>query len=126
MKIELDSRLSGRNMIDSYSAEGVLIRETLYRDSLIVSPDRIVGDWAPRALEELDRGHFTQILEMSPEIILLGTGARLSFPDEELLAPMLRKGIGVEVMDTGAACRAYNFIAAEGRIVVAALLPIRA
>lgn len=126
MKIELDSRLSGKNMIEAYSTEGIKIRETLYRDSVIVSPDRIIDNWKPRVFADLEQAHFNEIIELGPEIVLIGTGGRLMFPDEKLIEPMMRMGIGVEIMDTGAACRAYNFIAAEGRIVVAALLAIEA
>jgi uncharacterized protein len=126
MKIELDSRLPGTNMIEAYSTEGIKIRETLYRDSVIVSPDRIIDNWQPRVFADLEQAHFTGIIELGPEIVLIGTGGRLMFPDEKLIEPMMHMGIGVEIMDTGAACRAYNFIAAEGRIVVAALLAIEA
>ena len=59
-----------------------------------------------------------------PEVVLLGTGARLRFPPAAVLAPLTRAGIGVEVMDTAAACRTYNILAGDGRRVVAALLMI--
>jgi uncharacterized protein len=64
----------------------------------------------------------SRILDLEPEIVLLGTGARQIFPPGEFGARFLRKGIGVEVMDTGAACRTYNVLAGEQRRVVAVLL----
>ena len=59
---------------------------------------------------------------MRPEIVLLGTGAAFSFPEPRKLASLHQAGIGVEVMDTAAACRTYNILMAEGRNVVAALV----
>jgi uncharacterized protein len=126
MKIELDTPASGKNVIQSYSSKGIVIKNTLYQNSIIVSPDRIIDDWQPRSFAELRIDHFGAIIGMSPEIILIGTGARLQFPDKDILGSILGKNIGVETMDTGAACRAYNFIAGEGRLVVAALLRLDA
>jgi uncharacterized protein len=63
-----------------------------------------------------------QLVELEPEMVLLGVGARLRFPDRALLRPMEQRGIGVEVMDTPAACRTYNLLMGDGRRVVAALL----
>ena len=122
MKIELDTLSSDKNVIHSYSGNGIVIRNTLYQNSVIVSPDRIIDDWQPQRFTELALHHFNEIIGMSPEIVLVGTGIRLQFPDNNILAAMTGKNIGVEIMDTGAACRAYNFIAGEGRRVVAALL----
>lgn len=62
------------------------------------------------------------ILEMQPEVVLIGTGHSLRFPEPHLLAPVIRQGLGYEVMDTQAACRTYNILANESRNVVAALL----
>ena len=62
------------------------------------------------------------MVELAPEIVLLGTGAQFRFPEPALLAPLYKAGIGVEVMDTPAACRTYNILLGEGRNVVAALL----
>jgi uncharacterized protein len=59
---------------------------------------------------------------MKPEIVLLGTGATFVFPDPARLAPLRDARVGVEVMDTAAACRTYNILLAEGRNVVAALI----
>jgi len=126
MKIELDSRLPGINFIESYSSEGIVIKENLYQDSIIVSPELLIDDWPPENLRDLAISHFHDILELSPEIILIGTGKKLQFPDNELLMTIMSANIGIEVMDTRAACRAYNLIASEGRIVIAALLGIEA
>ena len=94
--------------------------------SVIVTPIALLEDWQPQSVADLTAAHFEPVLEMQPELIVLGTGARIQFPAGAILAPCYQAGIGVEVMDTGAACRTYNILAAEGRRVAAALLMIEA
>ena len=64
--------------------------------------------------------HFARIAALEPELVIFGSGARLRFPAPALLRPLIDAGIGVETMDTAAACRTYNVLLAEGRSVVAA------
>jgi uncharacterized protein len=81
-----------------------------------------VTDWPASSLEELKPDHLAAIVELKPEIVLLGSGASFRFPEPSLLAPLHKAGIGVEVMDTPAACRTYNILLGEGRNVLAALI----
>lgn len=99
----------------------VLVNGERYARSLLVTPERVL-DWAPGSFAELAEAHFAQIAAWGPEVVLLGTGARLRFPAPALSAPLARAGVGLEVMDVQAACRTYNILAAEDRRVVAALL----
>jgi uncharacterized protein len=92
-----------------------------HRDSLVIAPDTIVKPWAA-TFEALDEGAFERVKALSPEIVLLGTGARQRFPHPRLYRMLTAERIGVEVMDSGAAARTYNIIAAEGRRVAAALI----
>ena len=69
--------------------------------------------------------HFVSIVDLRPEIVLFGSGAKLRFPDITLLQPLVDAGIGLEVMDTGAACRTFNVLLSEGRSVAGAMLMIR-
>ncbi len=124
MKIELDNNTTGIYLINSYSKNGVVINDTVYQKSVIISPKQIIDDWAPQSFTELSGHHFDLIVELTPEILLIGTGNTLRFPEGSILESLMKRNIGLEVMDTGAACRAYNFIAGEGRLVVAALLPL--
>jgi len=94
--------------------------------SLILSPQYLVTDWQPQALPELQAEHLDAVLALRPEVVLLGTGHRLRFPAQHLFTACYQAGVGVEIMDTGAACRTFNILAAEGRNVVAALLMITA
>ena len=90
--------------------------------SAIVMPGRLVIDWPPQNVEDLRPEHFAALLEAAPEVVLLGTGTNIRFPNPAYTAPLVEKGIGVEVMDTPAACRTYNILMTDGRDVAAALL----
>jgi len=124
VKIEIDIETKGRNKIDSYTIGSITIADTTYNSSLIVSADEIFIDWPPKSYHQLKPEHLEQVISLKPEIVLLGTGRVLSFPANEIIAPLITHHIGYEVMDTGAACRSYNFLMGEGRIVVAALFMI--
>ncbi|WP_041441214.1 Mth938-like domain-containing protein [Thioalkalivibrio sulfidiphilus] len=112
------------HLITGYEAGMVRVNETIHRTSLIVTPEHVDPQWAPEAFEDLDLACFQALLDAPPEIVLLGTGARLRFPPREIILGFRSRGIGFEVMDTGAACRTYNILMAEGRPVAAALLMI--
>lgn len=109
-------------LIDAYDADGVVIGGHLYRQGLIVTPERIVAPWGPAQPSALTVEHLNELLVLSAHIILLGTGRTLAFPAPSLLARMMEQRIGLEVMDTGAACRTYNILLSEGRRVAAGLL----
>jgi uncharacterized protein len=120
MKLHL-SRLSGLNQITGHGPGHVLVNGIRHEASLIVLPDEVVSGWADR-FENLAATHFDALAIRAPEIVLLGSGPRLRFPSPCLYAGLVKARIGVEVMDTAAACRTYNILAAEGRRVAAALL----
>jgi len=92
--------------------------------SLILTPRQLITDWEPNQLEELEATHLETILNLEPELVLLGTGTRQQFPAMDILLPLHQAQIGIEVMDTAAACRTFNILVAEGRHVVAALMMI--
>lgn len=109
-------------IIRSYGPGWVKINDQEIRGSLIVTPEWLVTDWPPQAFAELEEIHFEAVARLEPEIVLLGTGNRQRFPSPRLTRALLARGVGVEVMDTAAACRTYNIIMLEGRRVAAALL----
>ncbi|HTS84448.1 MAG TPA: Mth938-like domain-containing protein [Usitatibacter sp.] len=121
MKFERDSP-DGRNSFTGYGEGYVLVGGKRHAASLVVSADRVIEDWPAASVDALAADHLAAIVELGPEIVLLGTGGAFRFPDAALLAPLYKAGIGVEVMDTPAACRTYNILLAEGRNVVAALI----
>lgn len=98
-----------------------LIEEKLHA-SFIVTPTLLIRDWAPRSFETLTSAHLAQLAELGVEMVLLGTGSRARFPSAAWLAGFSQRGIGLEIMDNGAACRTYSVLVAEGRQIAAALI----
>ncbi len=78
--------------------------------------------WGCNCFEELGTEHFAQLADMNAELVIFGSGKRIRFPQAAWIKPLIDKQTGIETMDTEAACRTYNILAAEGRRVVAALL----
>jgi uncharacterized protein len=110
------------NLIRSYSAQEIRVGEHVLRSSCLFSADSLIADWPPQTIADLVADHFAAALAWKPEIVLLGTGARQEFPAREVYAAILSRGIGFEVMDTGAACRTFNVLVGESRRVAAGIL----
>ncbi|HJV61736.1 MAG TPA: Mth938-like domain-containing protein [Albitalea sp.] len=121
MKLQAD-RIEGTNAISRHSAEGVIVNGQEVRHSVIVAWKGGVREWPVRSFDELDESHFRSVAELEPEVVIFGSGARLRFAKPAVMRPLIEARIGVETMDTAAACRTYNVLLAEGRSVVAALL----
>ncbi|HTD91695.1 MAG TPA: Mth938-like domain-containing protein [Burkholderiales bacterium] len=111
-----------RNQFTGYGDGYVAVNHQRYERSIVVSPEVIQDTWSVSAIDELTAHHITFLIDLAPEILLLGTGARQRFPRAELLKDLMTARIGLEVMDTPAACRTYNILSAEGRDVIAAVL----
>ena len=122
MKFSLEP--AHRNAIHAYGPGEINIGNRVYRQSLIVSPTQLLPDWSPRRPEELRAADIEQLLPLNPEIVILGTGAKLCFPSPAITRCLIENQIGLEVMDTTAACRTYNLLLGEGRRVVAGLMII--
>jgi uncharacterized protein len=112
----------GRNTFTGYGEGHVMVNGARHGASLLVSADRVVTGWPVASVHALTPDALAAIVALRPEIVLLGTGAKFEFPEPRLLAPLHQARIGVEVMDTPAACRTYNILLGEGRGVVAALI----
>jgi uncharacterized protein len=119
MKLHLDNIPGYR--IKAYHMGSVKINDQTYTHNMIVMPEQIMA-WQVETFQDLTSEDFQILLACQPELVLLGTGQRQQFPSNALFAQLINAGIGVEVMDTQAACRTYNIVAAEGRQVAAALL----
>jgi len=120
MKLHL-SQTAGINTITAYGDDYVQVNLTRHTQSLIVLPDA-VHPWPALAADHLVAAHFAELAALRPEMVLLGTGQHQRFPAPALYADLLAAGIGLEVMDTGAACRTFNILVAEGRRAAAALI----
>ena len=115
-------RQAGDNLFTGYGSGYVAVNGQRYHRSLVVMPQQVIEDRLAANFEQLTAGHFEFLLEFDPQIVLLGTGAALRFPPPGLTRCLTAARIGLEVMDTSAACRTYNVLTAEGRNVVAAIL----
>jgi uncharacterized protein len=93
-----------------------------FTSSLVLSPQRAIENWPVSDAGALDASHVDTILELEPEVVILGTGERQVFPAAAFMAGFLRRGVGIEVMDNAAAARTYDLLAAESRRVVAAFI----
>ena len=120
MKIEREQP-EGRNTFTGYGPGYVEVGGMRHAKSVIVSAGNI-DEWSVRDVDSLARSDLASLAASKPEIVLLGTGPKLVFPDPAALADFHAARIGIEVMDTQAACRTYNILLAEGRNVVAALI----
>ena len=108
--------------ITGYGPDWISVNAQKFSGNLIVDAQTGPSLWPCTAFSALTQDHFDELLALKPELILFGSGPQLRFPHARLLQNLYANRVGVEVMDTPAACRTFNFLAAEGRKVVAALL----
>jgi uncharacterized protein len=111
------------NTLTGYGPGWVEVNRVRHPGAVLVQPRGEVFAWDVTDWRALAGAHFEAILALSPEVVLLGTGSRQHFTHPRLHASLTAARIGVEIMDTGAACRTYNILMAEGRKVLAALIP---
>jgi uncharacterized protein len=121
MKFQPDTP-DGGNAITRQEAGCIWVGNTPYRHSVVVPWQGEVLPWPAATLADLTDAHFEQLASLRPEVVIFGSGARLRFAPPALMRGLMARRIGVETMDTAAACRTYNVLAAEGRLVLAALL----
>ena len=104
------------------SAEGVLVNQETLTASFLLGPNQLVQGWRPASVADLQPDDMAAVLALEPSLVLLGTGPRQRFPAPAVMAALLTRGIGIEVMDSAAAARTFNVLATEGRKVIAAFL----
>lgn len=103
-------------------AAAVTVVDRKFDHSLIVAADCVVENFPARSVAELDADAIASVLALQPEVVLLGTGTRIVFPSQAVLAEFLKRGIGLEAMDNAAAARTFNVLVGEGRRAVAVFL----
>jgi uncharacterized protein len=120
MKLQPDK--SDVQTISGYGPGWVGVEGEKITSSVILSSrgERIV--WATDRFEDLGAEHFAQLAGIEAEVVIFGSGSRIRFPRAAWLEPLMARRIGIETMDTAAACRTYNILAQEGRSVAVALL----
>ena len=121
MKLQSDPHY-GANTITGYGDGYVEINKAPYAHSVVLSSDGGISEWSAQNFESLEAKDFSQLVDLKPELILIGTGSRQRFPKPELLKALIEAKIGFEIMDSQAACRTYNILVGEGRQVLLALI----
>ena len=114
---------SDSNLIRQYTAGEFLVNDVLYTQSIIVTADNVLTDWSRQNVSDLEISDFEKLAEFDAEIVILGTGQELVFPDINLLKPLVDQRCGYEIMNSRAACNTFNVLVGDGRKVIAALLP---
>jgi uncharacterized protein len=120
MKLEADH--FDVQTIQSYGPGWVGVMGEKIQHSVIIGSNGQRVDWQCSRFEDLTALHFAQLAEFDAELVIFGSGSRIRFPQAAWLQPLMAKRMGLETMDTGAACRTYNILAGEGRRVVVALV----
>jgi uncharacterized protein len=121
MKLHAD-KIPSLNTVTAYDEQHIEVNALRYGYSILLMPSIAVQAWSISAFSQLGESHFQAILGQKPELVIVGTGSRQHFAHPKLYAELARAHIGVEFMDTGAACRTYNILMTEGRLVLAALI----
>jgi uncharacterized protein len=121
MKLTLDAN-AGVTLIRSYSKGELRVADQVFHGSCILTPDAVIPNWRPTKVADLQEADLQVLFDAKPQLVLLGTGDRQEFPPVQIRGAFARAGVGLEVMDLGAACRTFNVLVQEERKVCAALL----
>lgn len=111
----------GRNLFTGYGEGYIEVNGERVTGSVIVTASQRL-DWSVASAAGLTAAHVAEILALQPAIVLFGSGKAFAFPDPAVMMPLHEARIGVEVMDTRAACRTFNILLGEDRNVLAALV----
>ena len=112
----------GSQVINRYDDNSITVNERIFTHSLIVSNFQLVENWPVNEINELSNQSLQSIIELQPEVIIIGTGKQILFPRPENYSSIINMGIGIEFMNTGAACRTYNILLSEDRKVAAGII----
>lgn len=117
-----EHRYEQQMFVRKADAAHVVVIDREFHASLLLGTTEAIADFPARSVDQIDAAAIDRILALQPEVVLLGTGARATFPPQSVLGAFLRRGIGLETMDNAAAARTFNVLAGEGRKVVAVFL----
>lgn len=121
MKLHL-ANLGDTKMFTAHGADHVMVNRVRFDHTIVVSAREVREDWIIANFDALNESHFAYFLAFKPEVVLIGTGAQQRFAHPRLYRALTELGIGVEFMNTPAACRTYNILVAEDRKVIAAVM----
>ena len=108
--------------VTAYGSGWIAIQGEKITHSVLITSEGLRLDWNCRSFDDLNTQHFAQLAKLDVELIIFGSGERMRFPKPEWQIDLMQQRIGLEAMDTQAACRTYNILAGEGRKVAAALI----
>jgi uncharacterized protein len=120
--MELQETLGEGPRIQAYENGTFVVDLQEYHGSILVEAEGVVRAWRPQRVDEIGEKDILELLSFNSDVILLGTGEKQAFIEPKILAALYDANIGVEMMNTTAACRTYNLLMAEGRQVLAALI----
>ncbi len=121
MKLHLTTA-ENNYLITGYSDNFIAVNKQQYAQNLIVLADKLILDWSATDFASLNAANFDVLIDLQPEVVLLGTGAKHQFLHPKIVQKLTQNNIPLECMTTAAACRTYNILMTEGRKVAAALL----
>ncbi len=122
-QLKFTREFPGTLTVRNVTPDGIRINEDWWQAPLALTPEKVLSDFDIVTFAELSIDHLAPLLELSPELVIVGTGAVGQLVPRELMFAFARSGIGLEVMDTAAAERTFNVLAGEGRRVAAVLYP---
>jgi uncharacterized protein len=117
-----EDKITSRYSISAYTSNDITVNEKQYQQSLILSPQVLINPSPINSIADLDDHRLQDVFNLNPDVVLLGTGEKQIFPEPKIFALFSEKGIGLEVMNTGALCRTFNILVAEDRDVVAVII----
>lgn len=121
MSLTLDDN-QATYQIRAYRPGSIQINEQFLQQSVIIMANQLIPHWTPQTFAELTAADLHVFIDLHPDLVLIGTGSILQFPPAAIYGELINAGIGVEIMDTHAACRTYNALTAENRNVAAGLI----
>ena len=121
MQIKFNNVKSNANKIISYSNDCFQLSGKVVQKNIVISRKRVCEDFLTDDYQDFALQHLDKLMLWQPEIIVIGSGKKLNFPNKEWADYVNKKNVGFELMNTGAACRSYNLLIDEGRNVVACL-----
>jgi uncharacterized protein len=110
--------------IRSVSDAGIQVVDNFYQSAIILSAREIIPDWPVKSVDDIELQHLEKVLELNPEVVLIGTGKGQAFLSPAQMMFFYDRNIGIEVMTTEAACRTFNVLVSESRNVAAVLIPV--
>jgi uncharacterized protein len=120
MHINLEA--TEQHAVQTYSDTKIQINSIIYVSSLIVSKEEIITDLAIKNIQEIDDQYFDLLIDLNPEIIVIGHKNTGTFPPFKIVSQLSQRRIGIECMSIGAACRTYNVLLSENRAVIAGFI----